>query len=99
MILSEFSTVTKNFTSIGSDLTPVRTQLLLRGSVAPVLPVLANVRSCFAAVLPDFTTVAPQLSPITANLSAISTQLLALCRRKAAAIRVLRKRNGRQSCQ
>jgi hypothetical protein len=98
-VLPEFNPVTTDFPPIGPDFTTVRTQLLLRSSFASILQILPHVGSCFTPVLPGFNCVAPELSPVSADLSAISAEFAAFRRCKPAAIRVLRQRDRRETCQ
>jgi hypothetical protein len=79
-------TVATHLTLIGSDFPPVRAQLLPRRAFAPILAILADIGSCFAAVLSNLTPITTNLPPVRAYFFSISPQLAAIPRPKPAAV-------------
>jgi hypothetical protein len=84
---------------IGSDLPAIRAQLLLRRTVAPILPVLTYVGSCFLAILISLANITAQLSPVRSYLMAICPQFPAFSGCKPTRISILCYCDRRQSGQ
>lgn len=96
-IPAQLAVVVAQFASISFDFAAVGTKLWPGSSFAPILAILAHVRSQLATVLPYLSLVATNFSYVRSYLSPIRTQFPALPRCKVATVRLLGQSDGRRT--